>query len=147
MNLYDIMHIRVYTTVSFGSSSEEFCDAASTAAESHTDKHGRQYVMVHSKKTVDYVGSSAADDSQLELQRRRMQLDRRYVRTYVCPYMLLVALGNRESVVGFNKMWYLPMYVRMYVCTYVCVYVCTYVCVYVCMFVRTFFQFCHLSQN
>ena len=82
-----------------------------------------------------------------------------YVRTYVCPYMLLVALGNRESVVGFNKMWYVCMCVRMYVCTYVCVYVCmcvrmyvctyvcVYVCMYVCMYVHTFFQFCHLSLN
>ena len=84
----------MYTTVPFGSSSEEFCDAVST--ESHTDKHGRQYVMVHSKKTVNYVGSSAADDSQLELQRRRMQLDRRYVRTYVC--MSIHALGSNEVI-------------------------------------------------
>ena len=61
------------------------------AAESHTDKHGRQYVMVHSKKTVDYVGSTAADDSHLELQRRRMQLDRRYTRTHVrCGNIMVI---------------------------------------------------------
>lgn len=78
------------------SSSEVFVTLLPPATESHTDKHGRQYVMVHSKKTVDYVGSTSADDSHLELQRRRMQLDRRYI--HACAHTYVHILHSVVSV-------------------------------------------------